>query len=227
MEALGAYLGAKRPFKTVAIVAEDTDFGRGGADAFKQVAEKAGVSIISTDFHPQNAPDYTSILTRLQQRKPDAIATFQLAGDAVNFLRNAMQLGIHIPYTGRAELGGRNLQIIQAGGMEGSISAWTYNHEIDTPENRAFVEKIRARHNSEPLLQTWAGYDCTRIIAQALKEAGSADSAKLRDAIKAIKFTNVMGKQIGFDDHNQAGKFVVLQTVKDRKVTVADIVEVR
>ncbi|MBV8746602.1 MAG: ABC transporter substrate-binding protein, partial [Xanthobacteraceae bacterium] len=33
MEALGAYLGAKKPFKTVAIVAEDTDFGRGGADA--------------------------------------------------------------------------------------------------------------------------------------------------------------------------------------------------
>src|SRR6516165_11634370 len=169
MEALGAYLGAKRPFKTGAIVAEDTDFGRGGADAFKQVADKAGVTIISTDFHPQNAPDYTSILTRLQQKRPDAIATFQLANDAVNFLRNAMQLGVHIPYTGRAEIGGRNLEIIKAGGMEGSISAWTYNHEIDSPENKAFVEKIHARHNSEPLLQTWAGYDSVRIIAQAIK----------------------------------------------------------
>ena len=92
---------------------------------------------------PQNAPDYTSILTRLQQRRPDAIATFQLAGDSLNFLRNAMQLGVHIPYTGRVELGGRNLQIIEAGGMEGSISAWTYNHEIDSPENKAFVEKIQ------------------------------------------------------------------------------------
>jgi branched-chain amino acid transport system substrate-binding protein len=227
MDALGAYLGAKKPFKTVAIVAEDTDFGRGGADAFKQVADKAGVTIISTDFVPQNAPDYTSILTRLQQKRPDAIATFQLANDAVNFLRNAMQLGVHIPYTGRAELGGRNLQIIQAGGMEGSISAWTYNHEIDSPENKAFVEKIRARHNSEPLLQTWAGYDSVRIIAQAIKDAGSTDPIKVRDAMKALKFTNVMGKQVSFDDHNQAGKFVVLQTVKDRKVGVADIVEVR
>ena len=73
MNALGAYLGAKKPFKTVAIVAEDTDFGRGGADAFKQVAEKAGVTIVSTDFVPQNAPDYTSILTRLQQKRPDAM----------------------------------------------------------------------------------------------------------------------------------------------------------
>jgi len=227
MTALGAYLGDKKLFKTVAIVAEDTDFGRGGADAFRLVAEKAGITIISTDFHPQNAPDYTSILTRLQQRRPDAIGTFQLAGDSINFLRNAMQLGVHIPYTGRAELGGRNLQIIQAGGMEGSISAWTYNHEIDAPENKAFVEKIRARHKSEPLLQTWGGYDSMRIIAQAIKDAGGTDPVKVRDAMKAMKFTNVMGKQVDFDDHNQAGKFVVLQAVKDRKVTVADIVEVR
>src|SRR6185369_528023 len=35
MDALGIYLGNKKQWKTVAIVGEDTDFGRGGADAFK------------------------------------------------------------------------------------------------------------------------------------------------------------------------------------------------
>ena len=70
MDTLGAYLGAKQLFKTVAIIAEDSDFGRGGAAAFQAVADKAGISIVSTDFHPQNAPDYTTILSRLQQRRP-------------------------------------------------------------------------------------------------------------------------------------------------------------
>src|SRR4029453_10799130 len=60
MEALGIYLGNRKPLKTVAIIGEDTDFGRGGADAFKAVAGKAGVEVVSTDFHPQNAPDFTS-----------------------------------------------------------------------------------------------------------------------------------------------------------------------
>jgi branched-chain amino acid transport system substrate-binding protein len=227
MDALGAYLGAKKIFKTVAIVGEDTDFGRGGAAAFQAVADKAGISIISTDFHPQNAPDYTSILTRLQQRRPDAIATFQLGGDSLNFLRNAMQMGVRIPYTGRVELGGRNTQIIEAGGMEGSISAWTYNHEIAAPENQAFVAKIKAKHNSTPYLQTWGSYDSMRIIAQAIKEAGSVDTTAVRDAIKKLKFTTVFGKQVTFDDHNQAGKFVVLQSVNGKKIAVADIVEVK
>ena len=136
MNALGIYLGDKKVFKSVAIIGEDTDFGRGGADAFKAVAEKAGVTVVSTDFHPQNAPDFTTILTRIQQRRPDAIATFQVGGDSINFLRQAMQLGVKIPYTGRVELGGRNQPIIEAGGMEKSISAWTYNATIDAPSEQ-------------------------------------------------------------------------------------------
>ena len=124
---------------SVAIVGEDTDFGRGGAAAFASVARKNGLEVISTDFHPQNYPDFTSLLTRIQQSKPDAIAIFQLAGDQLNFLRNAMQLGVRIPYIGRFDPGGNNLQIIQAGGMEGSITAWTYSYLVDTPSNKAFA----------------------------------------------------------------------------------------
>jgi branched-chain amino acid transport system substrate-binding protein len=227
MDALGAYIGGKKLFKTVAIVSEDTDFGRGGADAFKAVATKAGIEIVSSDFHAQGAPDFTSIMTRLQQRKPDGIATFQTSTDSINFLRQAMQVGMKIPYTGRIELGGRNVPIIEAGGMENSISAWTYNAEIDSPQNKAFVEKIMKRHNSKPYLQTWGAYDGMRVIFEGIKAAGSTDGPKVKDAIKNLKFTNVMGKNVWFDDHNSAGRFVVLQTVKDKKVGVADIVEVK
>jgi branched-chain amino acid transport system substrate-binding protein len=138
-----------------------------------------------------------------------------------------MQLGLHIPYTGRIELGGRNQQIIEAGGMEGSISAWTYSQDIAAPQNKTFVEKIKAKHNSTPYLQTWGSYDSMRILAQAIREADSTDSTKVRDAMKKLKFTPVHGKEVTFDDHNQAGKYVVLQTVKDRKVVVDDIVEVK
>ncbi len=228
MQALGIYLADKKPFKTVAIVAEDSDFGRGGSDAFKSVVvPKAGLEVVSTDIHPQNAPDFTSILTRLQQRRPDAIATFQLGGDSLNFLRQAMQVGVRIPFTGRIELGGRNVPIIEAGGLEKSVSAWQYSALADSPQNKAFAEKIKARHNAEPYLQTWAGYDCIRVLAQAIKDAGSTDGTKIKDAIKAMSFTNVMGKTVKFDDYNQAGHWVALHTVLNKKVALADLVEVK
>jgi len=228
MQALGIYLANKKPFKTVAIVAEDSDFGRGGADAFKAaVVTKAGLEVVSTDIHPQNAPDFTSILTRLQQRRPDAIATFQLGGDSLNFLRQAMQVGVRIPFTGRIELGGRNQPIIEAGGLEKSVSAWQYSALADSPQNHAFAEKIKAKHKAEPYLQTWAGYDCIRVLAQAIKDANSTDGTKIKDAIKAMSFTNVMGKTVKFDEYNQAGHWVALHTVLNKKVALADLVEVK
>ena len=50
---------------------------------------------------------------------------------------------------------------------------------------------------------------------------------KIKDAIKAMSFTNVMGKTVKFDDHNQAGHWVALHTVLNKKVALADLVEVK
>jgi branched-chain amino acid transport system substrate-binding protein len=220
MNALGMYLGEGSKLKRVAVLGEDTDFGRGGAAAFATVAKKNGLEIISTDFHPQSYPDFTSLLTRIQQSKPDAIALFQLAGDQLNFLRNAMQLGVKIPYIGRFDPGGNNLQIIQAGGMEGSITAWTYSSLVDTPENKAFATEIEKQHKTTPVLQTWAGYDVMRLVLKAIKDAGSTDPIAIRDSLKKIAFTNVMGAPVKFDDHNQAGKLVLIEGVADKSVKI-------
>ena len=76
-----------------------------------------------------------------------------LGGDSINFLRQAMQVGVHIPYTGRIELGGRNQPIIEAGGMEKSISAWQYSALANSPQNKAFAEKIKAKYKAEPYLR--------------------------------------------------------------------------
>jgi branched-chain amino acid transport system substrate-binding protein len=227
MEALVGYLNDKKLFKKIAVVAEDTDFGRGGANSFIELAKKAGLEIISVDFPPQSTPDFTSLLTRISRSRPDAIALFQLGGDQLNFLRTAMQMGLRIPYTGRAELGGENIQIIQAGGMENSVSTWSYSATIDSPTNKAFVAKVTEKHKMPPVLQTWAGYDNVRVIAQAITEASSADPVKVRDALTKVKFQTVMGPVVSFDRNNQAGKIVLVQQVKAKTITIADMLEMK
>lgn len=227
MVGLGRYLKEHTSFRKVAVVAEDSDFGRGGVTAFADVAKGDGISILSTDYYPQNQPDFTSILTRVQQLHPDAVALFQLGGDQINFLRNAMQMGLTLPYTGRVELGGKNMQIITAGGMEGSVSAWPYSTLIDAPINKQFIAETEAKYHSVPYLQTWAGYDSLRLIAQAIKEAGSAEPAKIRDALQHITFVNAMGRTVKFDDHNQAGTTIVINMVTARTVKIAEVLQLR
>lgn len=225
--ALTEYLGQKKLFKTIAIIAEDSDFGRGGAGAFVPMAQKAGITIASTDFAPQSIPDFTPLLTRVAQRKPDAIAIFMLGADQLNLTRTAMQMGLKFPYTGRAELGGKMTEIIDAGGMEDSISAWTYSPDIDNPANKKFAAAILDKHKTKATLQSWAGYDSIQAIAQAIRDAKSDDPVKIRDAMAKVQYTALNGKAASFDANNQAGKVVVLQKVKDRKVTVLDLFELK
>ena len=45
--------------------------------------------------------------------------------------------------------------------------------------------------------------------------------------MKKLKFTLVYGKETSFDDHNQAGRYVLIQAVKDKKVTIAEIIELK
>jgi branched-chain amino acid transport system substrate-binding protein len=226
-QALTEYLGAKKLFKNVAIIAEDSDFGRGGAQAFVPLAQKAGMTIISTDYATQMTPDFTPLLTRVAQRKPDAIAIFMLSADQMNLTRNALQMGMKIPYTGRAELAGKMLEIIAAGGMEDSVSAWTYSPDIDNPANKKFSSYILNKYKTQATLQSWAGYDSMQAIAQAIRDAKSDDPVKIRDALAKVQFNTLHGKPANFDAHNQAGKVVVLQKVKDRKVMILDLYQLK
>lgn len=221
------YLGQKKLFKNVAVVAEDSDFGRGGVAAFVPLAQKAGIQIISTDYAPQMTPDFTPLLTRVGQRKPDAIALFMLGADALNLFRTSMQLGMSVPFIGRADLSGRSAELIQAGGLDGSISAWTYAPEIDNPANKQFAAAILAKHKTAATLQSWAGYDSIQAFAQAIRDAKSDDPVKIRDALAKVRFMSLIGRTITFDDHNQGGRFVVLLQVKDKKVRIMDTYEIQ
>jgi ABC-type branched-subunit amino acid transport system substrate-binding protein len=76
-------------------------------------------------------------------------------------------------------------------------------------------------------LQSWAGYDSIQAIAQAIRDAKSDDPVKIRDAMAKVKWTALHGKAMSFDASNQAGRLVVLQQVKDRKVGVLDLYELK
>ncbi|MEJ0071294.1 MAG: hypothetical protein WDO24_23945 [Pseudomonadota bacterium] len=44
-------------------------------------------------------------------------------------------------------------------------------------------------------------------------------------ALANLSFKSVMGRTVRFDDHNQAGKVIVLQAVKNREIKIVDLVQ--
>ncbi|HWI35629.1 MAG TPA: ABC transporter substrate-binding protein, partial [Burkholderiales bacterium] len=66
-----------KSLKSIAIVGEDTDYGRGAVKLMKERLP-ASVKILSEDYLKQSETDFLPILTRIRASKPDALATYVL-----------------------------------------------------------------------------------------------------------------------------------------------------
>ncbi|HET9396461.1 MAG TPA: ABC transporter substrate-binding protein, partial [Nitrospiraceae bacterium] len=223
-DAIGAYISEAGTIKKVAIVAEDTDYGRGGADALRKKAESAGIAIISVDHFPLQQPDFTPILTRIQLRGAEAVAIYMSLPDQLNFFRQFQQVGGKAKFTGRVELGGKHLpDLLKSGVLEGASSVFPYSPQLDTPENNRFVATFKQRFGEEPIYAAAASYEAVYVIADAIRRAGASDPAAIQAALKKTNYKSMLGIDISFDEKNQAHNVAIILQVKDGRVQVVSL----
>lgn len=211
-EALGNYLAAGGTTQRVAILGEESDYGRGGAAALKSALEPKGIETTSSDFVTKDTPDFSTVLARYASERPDAVALYIIGADHLSYVTQAKSFGLDIPVTGRTEFYDPSLPVLLSGGFEGSTSAVPYSDAVDTPENAAFVEAYVAKNGTAPTAESYAGYKEVMVIADALARAPSVDRTAVREALETTSLPSLLGGTISFDQNNQAhDKAVVLE----------------
>ena len=108
---------------------------------------------------------------------------------------------------------------LQIGGqaVEGAHFVTHYSPENQDPTVVAFNERFQKRWGNVSDTLTGLGYDAVMMLADALKRAGSTESAKLRDALASTKnFKGVTGV-ISLDQQRNPTKSAVVLVVKDGK----------
>jgi len=218
--ALASYLKDQANFRQIAVLGENTDYGRGGASAIAKALEPFGVSVSSSEFYDKGAQDFTTVLTRLRMKSPDAIALYTVGADQINLIRQYRGFGMTVPLTGRIELGGLQAEAIQSGAIDGATSVFQYAAEVDTPVNRAFVQAYQAKTSEFPLIQSAITYENIKLLVDAIQRAGSVDRAAVRDAIQTSDYASMMGGRIVFDPNNQAHNNAVILKVDGGRVKV-------
>ena len=97
--------------------------------------------------------------------------------------------------------------------------------EDPSPAIQKFVTDYKSRYNIVPDALAALGYDAMKVLADSLKRAGTAQSAKLRDAIASTKdFPGVTGIITINAERNavkpavvlklQDGKYIYQETIK-------------
>ncbi len=141
--------------------------------------------------------DYAAELASLRAAKPGAVFFFLPGGMGINFIKQFAQAGLkdQIPLYGPAfSFDERLLQAVGDAAL-GVVNGSQWTHDLDNPENRAFVAAFREAYGRTPTLYASQGYDTGRLIGSALAAVGgdlSRDGA-FRDALRKADFASVRG----------------------------------
>lgn len=190
---------AEQGFENVAILAESTDFGQGGASVAAEMLEENGVqhSVATVSMEQQ---DFTPALLRLTRQEPGPDLLWMImAGQAQYQLVNqACQLGI-APTMQTAMMGGVGLLEEEVWELAGECAKHLLVISVGVPKSqwtddtRAFIEAFQQRYDRAPTSVAMKAYDTLGVLAAAIEDAGSADGEAIIDALEGIDYTGVLG----------------------------------
>ena len=182
---------AGKPAKTVVIVHEDGLFGSGMAKLMNAELPKRGFEIMETIAHPTPSRDMSNVALRIKSLNPDLVVPSSYYGEFVLLARTLQQQKIH-PKGIYAVLNGAasNFRFVKefpdAANLVMDCNHWADPRKPKTATVRAAAEK----DGRFWLYNTPLNYSCVRLLADAIERAGSADRAKVTEALANSTFSD-------------------------------------
>ena len=158
-------------------------------------AEKTGGKVLGEEYLPMHGTDWTPILSKLKEAKPEALIT-STAGGAPNvtLTKQMRAAGVDIPYANLAVDEGAAKGIgPDANGIYLSAS---YVTGIDSPENKKFLAAAQQKFGAElktPNDLSVPEYEAVNLYKLAVEKAGTTEASKVIEALPTVSFTGPRG----------------------------------
>jgi branched-chain amino acid transport system substrate-binding protein len=207
--------------QTIAIVAEDAEFSRNGADGARENAKKAGLKIVYDRTYPPSTTDYAPIVRAIQASNPDLLIIASYPLSSVGMLRAINEIGFKPKMLGGAMVGLQATAIkTQLGPLLNGVvnyDFWLPVPKMDFPGVTDMLKKYQAKAQSEgvdPLgyyMAPW-GYAQMQVLQQAVEGTKSMDDKKLADYLRTNTFKTVVGDvKFGKDGEWEKGRVLQVQ----------------
>jgi branched-chain amino acid transport system substrate-binding protein len=211
--------------KVAVLTSVSSAYSVGLAKYFKERFVADGGTIALEQKYAEGDKDFKAQLTAIKAAGVEGVFVPGYYTEAALICKQARDLGLQLPVFGGD--GWEAPQLIEIGGaaMEGTYFSTHYSAENRTPAITAFLEKFRKRFNNEtPDAMAALGYDSAMVLIDAIRRAGSAESAKIRDALAGTKgYVGVTGTT-NLDAQRNASKAAVVIAVKNGKFAFVESV---
>ena len=205
----------KLGLKSVAIIDDTETYGKGIADAFAAEWEKLGGTVVGREGAPKGTTDYTAILTKFKDAKPEAVFFGGVTATGGGLVRKQM------PGAGLSDvvyLGGDGIQdgrgdvpgsFINIAGEAAANSYSSVAAIAEYPGKADFDAKYKAEYKVDAGAYSASGYACAQVVLKAISDA-AAKGDVTREGVRAAAtsgatFETVLGP-VQFDavgDTNQ------------------------
>ena len=201
-------------FKKALIIVPNYQAGKDAAAAFKH---KFTGEIVDEIYVPLGQLDYSAELSKISSANPDAIYAFLPGGMGINFVKQFRQTGLaeKVTFLSAFTVDELTLPALQdaAVGLFGG-SDWAPN--LDTPQNKAFVDGYVKEYNAVPATYAFQAYDAALLIDRAVRSVNGnlADKDALRTALKSADFKSLRGSFNFNNNHFPIQDFYLTKVAK-------------
>jgi branched-chain amino acid transport system substrate-binding protein len=196
------------------------DYSKGLKDFFKKTFEELGGRIVAEPSYSEGDSNFNAQLSTIKNAGPDCIFVPGYYTEVGTIARQARDQGIRVPLLGGDGWDSPKLFEGAGNALEGCYFSNHYSPESEDPRVQEFIKAYQARYGGKtPDAMAALGYDAAKILADAIKRAGSTESQALRDAIAQTKdFPGVTGNITLNEERNATKPAVVLRvTGKESK----------
>jgi len=186
----------KRGITRVGLLSETSGFGQSGRKETQAAAARYGITLVADETYAPKDTDMTAQLTKIRNAEGvQAVFVFGLGQGPAIATRNFQQLAIKLPLYHAHGIASDEFIKLTGAAAEGvrlPAAALIVAKQLPTSDPQkavvlAYDKAYRDRYKED--VSTFGGhaYDALMILTDAIKRAGSADRAKVRDAIEQTR----------------------------------------
>jgi branched-chain amino acid transport system substrate-binding protein len=207
----------------VAILLDDSDYGRGLADAYEQGIQDAGGTVVARAQYTTGDTDFRAQLTQIRQANPEMLFLSGYYPEGSRIAQQARELGIEAQMLGSD--GYASDELISLGGqaVEGMLLSTFFDYSRDDPAVQQFVSAFRERNNDQnPDWFAASSYDVIMVVAEAANLAGSNDRDAINEALGELGSYEGITGTIIFDENGDVQKPLNIVVVRGGELVTAD-----
>lgn len=181
----------KRGYKKVAILADSTNYGQLGREDLEKALKAKGITPVAVEKFNIKDVDMTPQLLKAKEAGAEAILTYAIGPELAQIANSMAKLGWKKPMIGSWTLSMANFIDTAGKNGEGARMPQTFIQEANTKKRKAFIDSylktFKPKNNRiDSPVSAAQGYDSVYLLAAAIKQAGSTEGPKIKDALENL-----------------------------------------